>query len=281
MGRAVADTPSPVTPAADESETLGGEKSPPSVDASEISSAKADTALEELVALVPPPVAEKKKRGRGRPPSNLTPEQRKARARRKEQEKKTRAKTLAALGGDLSLSSLSDAPAAAADAPANDAPAAAAEPVEADPQLAAMVGLGVDFVSRNWWPENAGGGALTADERKTLGDVWAIYLTPKIGGVMSPLMAACVTTVQVFAFRAMTNSMGIAPAGSPAAVSPAAAAPENVSATPAADAIPPAPVPQRTAPSTPADKRAPTGKRTPTRVGEAKTVKLPQYSGED
>ncbi len=71
----------------------------------------------------------------------------------------------------------------------------------ADPQLSAMIGLTAGLASGFVPPEN-GGGELSTEERKALGDAWAVYIGPKLGGAVSPLTQAIVTTVQVFAFRA-------------------------------------------------------------------------------
>ncbi|MBX3704570.1 MAG: hypothetical protein KF822_12415, partial [Steroidobacteraceae bacterium] len=118
-------------------------------------------------------------------------------------------------------------------APAPSAPAAAAAPgaqpatdgapvgavledgaaMATPEQLATLCGLGVDVVDRTLvpllLPDSLRGlrpRDLTADEREMLGGVWATALLPYLGGAASAMGVAVITTVQVFALRAMETA---------------------------------------------------------------------------
>lgn len=162
-----------------------------------------------LAPLIPSPAGTRKakakkaaKKGRGRPRKYANAaEEREARNQRLKEKRQVEAALAAA-----------EAATRGAQPPATDAEAKpseggesvpAAAMMEADPQLSAMIGLTAGLASVYVPPEN-GGGELSTAERKALGDAWALYIGPKLGGAVSPLTQAIVTTVQVFALRAFT-----------------------------------------------------------------------------
>lgn len=69
--------------------------------------------------------------------------------------------------------------------------------------LSVLLGLSFHAVSMAL-PERYGGGALTEAERELLGKAWAAPLAPYLSGAAGPWAVAAISTVQVFALRAMT-----------------------------------------------------------------------------
>lgn len=89
---------------------------------------------------------------------------------------------------------------------ASQAPAKAAQgDAHATPgvDLSVMLGLSFHAISLAI-PERFGGGSLTPEERDLLGKAWAGPLAPYLSGEAGPWAVAAISTVQVFAVRAMT-----------------------------------------------------------------------------
>lgn len=129
----------------------------------------------------------------------------------------------------------SDAMHVGADAPKQvigDVPAKVAPPDTE--QLETLIGLAFHGVSRMLIPPKFGGGDLTAEERELLGKAWATPLAPYLSGPSSAFGMAAITTVQIFAMRAITAAPAEEPqqraesdetAGPPKPAAPAAEAP--------------------------------------------------------
>lgn len=162
-----------------------------------------------------------------KPRTKLTPAQKRARRNAYLRDKRARDKADAAARKALGLNaapaapSAPSTPAATVDSEARDAvnrivgelrdagtivedaPAPKVETIDTA-QLETLIGLSFHGVSRMLIPPKYGGGDLTPEERELLGKAWALPLAPYLTGTASAFGMAAISTVQVFAMRALT-----------------------------------------------------------------------------
>lgn len=168
--------------------TVDGEVPPPVADADAgLSSLEAEPGAD-----VPPPV--KKSR-------YDTPEK-KAERNRKEREKRE-AKARERAGKVARATGVAERAASAKAGKVAPAPAQAAAITDtAGVDLSVLLGLSFHGIAMAI-PEKWGGGTLTPAERDLLGKAWAVPLAPYLSGAAGPWAVAAISTVQVFAVRAM------------------------------------------------------------------------------
>lgn len=160
----------------------------------------------------------------------------KAERNRKEKEKRE-AKTSERAGKVARATGIATASATRA-AKVRDEPVQAAIMATTGVDLAVLLGLSFHAISMAL-PERYGGGTLTAAERDLLGKAWAGPLAPYLSGAAGPWAVAAISTVQVFAVRAMTYQPPAVPEvrhSRPEITAPATESPEDVPAAPAAPA---------------------------------------------
>lgn len=156
----------------------------------------------ELTPLTPSDAAPKRKGGRRR----KTEREKKDARNKKLRDKRNADKALAAAEGALGIKPDGNAQGEkrTPGEPAPDAAASAVQSAEIPPeQLATLLGLACDVTARSL-PVKWGGGPLTASERELLGSVWATAAAPYLKGEASVIGIALISTVQVFALRAMS-----------------------------------------------------------------------------
>lgn len=172
-----------------------------------------------------------------------TPEK-KAERNRKEREK--REAKAAERAGKVARATGVATKAAAKSAKVADVPAPASMAItsESGVDLSVLLGLSFHAISMAL-PEKYGGGPLTVAERDLLGKAWAGPLAPYLSGAAGPWAVAAISTVQVFAVRAM---MYQPPKAAPA---PVHSRQDGAGSAPAA---PVAPVEPPAAPVAPAGK---------------------------
>lgn len=161
-----------------------------------------------------------------------TPEKKAERNRKEKEKREAKARERA---GQVARATGVASRAAAAGKP-KDAPVPAST-VKGDTSgvdLSVLLGLSFHALSMAL-PEKYGGGALTPDERELLGKAWAAPLAPYLSGAAGPWAVAAISTVQVFAVRAMMYQ--------PPKVMVAAVHSRPEVTAPAAEAPAPAPVP--------------------------------------
>lgn len=193
----------------------------------------ADAGLSSLEAEpgadVPPPA----KKGRYDTPEKKAERNRKEREKREAKARERAGKVARATGVATNAAKVK---AERTDAPAPEAAVAAAM-TGPGVDLSVLLGLSFHAVSMAL-PERYGGGALTPAERDLLGKAWAVPLAPYLSGAAGPWAVAAISTVQVFALRAMMyqppkpaplpvhsrqDASGSAPAAPVAPVAPPAA----------------------------------------------------------
>lgn len=244
-----------------------------SPDASEPASEANAIAPSELTPLTPsegaPRTPSARKRGPGRPPSGMTDAQRKAKRNADLKAKRDRQRALQAAESLAGIPAGTSAPQdRAAESGEPGSAAQALEPTleQKAATLAPMVGLGLDLAAR-YAPLNIGGGNLKPEERELLGSVWALALAPYVGGESSPFIIAAVTTVQVFALRAMEyqDLQAVAKAKGDAAAQPSTQPLSNTGPAAAPAAAP----------------GAKTGGRTQANVKAPRMIRVPLHSTDD
>lgn len=226
----------------------------------------------EALAPLGPTSAPKK---RGRPPLTAAEKaQRAAQRAAAPKQKAKREKALKAVAATLKTDLAQPEPTGDAPLPSSAVAVDAPVVIAPDPMLSKMIGKGVDFVARIAPREFGGGRALAESDKQDLGDAWAVALVPYLDGPTSALAVAAISTVQIFAIRAMENkeqdergeviSTGVSEKATPTQ--------RAVSAAPVAPA----------APDATAEKPEPKGRTAATPMGKAeKRIKLPTHTGED
>lgn len=209
-----------------------GEASAPVVDTDAgLSSLEAEPGAD-----VPPPV----KKGRYDTPEKKAERNRKEREKREAKARERAGKVARATG--VAERAASTKAAKGADAPAPAQVAAITDTAGVD--LSVLLGLSFHAIAMAI-PEKWGGGTLTAAERDLLGKAWAGPLAPYLSGAAGPWAVAAISTVQVFAVRAMMYQPPKAPA-------PVVHSRQDASGQAPAAPVAPAPVPA--APVAPAAK---------------------------
>lgn len=226
----------PVVPVEDmppvEVASVDGEEPAPVAPTGDLSSLEADPGTDMS--------ANREKKGRYDTPEKKAERNRKEREKRerKAAENAARAgKVARATGVATNAAKVKAGKDAAPVTPAPGQAAAAAVTDTTGVDLSVLLGLSFHAIAMAV-PEKWGGGTLTPAERDLLGKAWAGPLAPYLSGAAGPWAVAAISTVQVFALRAMMYQPPAAPA--PVVHSPRPAAPGSSPAAPVAPVAPPA-----------------------------------------
>lgn len=168
-------------------------------------------------------------------------EEKKAERNRKERERQARKRAQAAQAAGKSAQVAKATQVARNAQAAPQAPASVTQAAPSGPGVDLDVMLGLSFHAIALaLPEKWGGGTLTAAERELLGKAWAAPLAPYLSGAAGPWAVASISTVQVFAIRAMSYTPPVAdsrPAQGHVREPGATVEPKAVAADPVADGI--------------------------------------------
>lgn len=175
--------------------SVDGEPAAPVADPGGLASLEADVSV--------PAIPEK----RGR---YDTPEKKAERNRKEREKREAKARERA---GQVARATGVATKAAAKSAKVADAPVPASMAITdaSGVDLSVLLGLSFHAVAMAV-PEKWGGGTLTPAERDLLGKAWAVPLAPYLSGAAGPWAVAAISTVQVFAVRAMMYQPPKAPA---------------------------------------------------------------------